>query len=81
MALNFWPMPNREDNVGRSKAVGEPPLMLALSVIEALRDAVANIRAASHTSQRPLSVEGPMVHLDAPATPERVFFAIRHRAA
>ena len=81
MALNFWPMPNREDNVGRSKAVGEPPLMLALSVIEALRDAVANIRAASHTSQWPRGVEGPMVHLDAPATPERVFFAIRHRAA
>ncbi|MFN5339444.1 MAG: molybdopterin cofactor-binding domain-containing protein, partial [Burkholderiales bacterium] len=78
MALNFWPMPNREDNVGRSKAVGEPPLMLALSVIEALRDAVANIRAASHTSQWPRGVEGPMVHLDAPATPERVFFAIRH---
>jgi xanthine dehydrogenase molybdopterin-binding subunit B len=55
--------------------------MLALSVIEALRDAVANIRAASHTSQWPRGVEGPMVHLDAPATPERVFFAIRHRAA
>jgi xanthine dehydrogenase large subunit len=32
---------NREDNVGGSKAVGEPPFMLAISVWEALRDAVA----------------------------------------
>ena len=33
-----------EDNVGGSKAVGEPPFMLAISVWEALRDAVAAAR-------------------------------------
>src|SRR3546814_12588201 len=43
--------------IGHSKAVGEPPLMLALSVREAIRDAVA----AFGTSQR--------VDLAAPATP------------
>ena len=48
-----------------SKAVGEPPLMLAFSVREAIRDAV---QAFGH---------GQVVSLDSPATPERVFFAIR----
>jgi xanthine dehydrogenase large subunit len=47
-----------------SKAVGEPPLMLALSVREALRDAVAAFGA------------GGIVELPCPATPEAVFFAI-----
>ena len=51
-----------------SKAVGEPPLMLAISVREAMRDAVAAFGAG-----------GP-VTLDSPATPERVFFAVRKRA-
>jgi len=49
-----------------SKAVGEPPLMLAFSVREALRDAIA-----SFGDGRPFS-------FDSPATPERVFFAVRH---
>ena len=35
------PEANREDNVGGSKAVGEPPFMLAISVYEALRNAIA----------------------------------------
>ena len=48
-----------------SKAVGEPPLMLAFSVREALRDAVA---AFGH---------GQPVTFDSPATPERIFFAIQ----
>jgi xanthine dehydrogenase large subunit len=53
-----------------SKAVGEPPLMLAISVREALRDAIAAFGAS-----------GP-VSLESPATPERVFFAVqRARAA
>ena len=51
-----------------SKAVGEPPLMLAFSVREALRAAVAAFAAAdSH----------PVVSFDSPATPERIFFAVR----
>lgn len=39
--VDLWPEANREDNVHGSKAVGEPPFMLAISVYEALRDAVA----------------------------------------
>jgi xanthine dehydrogenase large subunit len=47
-----------------SKAVGEPPLMLALSVREALREAVAAFG------------NGGIVELGSPATPEAVFWAI-----
>jgi xanthine dehydrogenase large subunit len=54
------------DVVMGSKAVGEPPLMLALSVREALRDAVA-----AFGDGRPFT-------FDSPATPERLFFAVRH---
>jgi len=49
-----------------SKAIGEPPLMLAISVREALRDAVAAFGA------------GDVVTFDSPATPERIFFAVQH---
>jgi xanthine dehydrogenase large subunit len=56
---------NPADTIGRSKAVGEPPLMLAISVFHALIDAVASCGAA-----------GARPRLDAPATPERVLFAI-----
>src|SRR5690606_8291090 len=35
---------NAEDTVFRSKAVGEPPLLLAFSVFFALRDAIASVR-------------------------------------
>ncbi len=48
----------------RSKAVGEPPLMLALSAFFALKDAVS----ASADHQAP-------VQMDAPATPERILLA------
>ena len=48
-----------------SKAVGEPPLMLAFSVREALRDAIA-----AFGESQPFA-------FDSPATPERVFFAVR----
>ena len=50
-----------------SKAVGEPPLMLAISVREALRDAVAAF--ASRARRSP-------VLLASPATAEQVFWAI-----
>ena len=53
------------DVVMGSKAVGEPPLMLAFSVREALRDAIA-----AFGDGRPFT-------FDSPATPERVFFAVR----
>ena len=52
-----------------SKAVGEPPLMLAISVRESIRDAVAAFGAG-----------GPVL-LESPATPERVFFAVERARA
>ena len=64
--LALWGRDNREDTVGRSKAVGEPPLMLGISVLMALSDAVA---ACGEGSVYPA--------LDAPATPERVLLAVK----
>lgn len=55
--------PNREDTIYRSKAVGEPPLMLALSAFHAIRDAIA-------------SDDYPMPDLQAPATPEAILKAL-----
>jgi len=46
-------------------AMAGPPLLLAISVREAIRDAVAAFGA------------GDVVTFDSPATPERVFFAVR----
>jgi xanthine dehydrogenase large subunit len=63
--IDFWPEPNREDTIYRSKAVGEPPFMLALSAFHALRDAIASV--ADYASAP---------RLDAPATDERILFAI-----
>jgi xanthine dehydrogenase large subunit len=62
--VDFWPEANREDNVGGSKAVGEPPFMLAISVWEALRDAAAAARGDGK------------VHMNAPATAENVLRAL-----
>ena len=59
---------NREDTIYRSKAVGEPPLMLGISVLLALSDAVAASGDGSVYSA-----------LDAPATPERILWAIRRQ--
>ncbi len=55
---------NLEDTIYRSKAVGEPPLMLAISVFHAIRDAIASASG------------GGVPRLDAPATPERILGAI-----
>ena len=56
---------NREPTVFRSKAVGEPPLMLAISVLHAISDAIASV--ADHKL---------CPRLDAPATPERVLMTL-----
>ncbi|CAN5447671.1 xanthine dehydrogenase molybdopterin binding subunit [soil metagenome] len=56
---------NVEETVHRSKAVGEPPLMLALSVLSAVSRAVASV--ADHKV---------FPDLDAPATPERILMAV-----
>ena len=55
--------PNRAATIYRSKAVGEPPLMLAISVYSAILDALHSI------------APGKQVRLDAPATPERILMA------
>lgn len=66
MDIRLWERgENVEATVHRSKAVGEPPLMLAISVFSALTQAVA---AAAPGKGLP--------KLDAPATPERVLAAI-----
>jgi xanthine dehydrogenase large subunit len=62
--IELWPEANREDNVFGSKAVGEPPLMLAISVWEAIRDAVAALGG-----KQP-------VQMKAPATAENVLAAM-----
>jgi xanthine dehydrogenase large subunit len=56
--------PNREHTIYRSKAVGEPPLMLAISVFSAIADAIHSL------------APGRPVPLDAPATPEAILRAI-----
>jgi xanthine dehydrogenase large subunit len=59
----LWDGRNREDTIYRSKAVGEPPFMLGMSVFLALSDAIASCGAGYPA-------------LDAPATPEQVLAAI-----
>ena len=53
--------PNGEETIYRSKAVGEPPLMLAISAFLAIRDAIASC-----------APPGALPDLVAPATPEAV---------
>jgi len=55
---------NKERTIKRSKAVGEPPFMLGISVFEALSMAVASVNEYRECPR-----------LDAPATPERVLMA------
>lgn len=70
--VNLYGNQNLENTIHRSKAVGEPPFMLALSVFSALRDAVS----ASITT--PILQNGIKVKpfLSAPATPEAILQAI-----
>ncbi len=66
--VTLLPMAAQPNTIHGSKAVGEPPLMLAISVREALRDAVAAF-----------GQPGGQVPLAAPATGEAIFAAIQHR--
>jgi xanthine dehydrogenase large subunit len=62
--VSLWAAPNFQDTIYRSKAVGEPPFMHGISAFLALSDAV--------------SACGPNYpDLQAPATAEEVFFAIK----
>src|SRR4029079_18889963 len=56
---------NRENTIYRSKAVGEPPLMLAISVFSAISDALASLRP------------GTVPPLSVPATPEAIMRAVK----
>lgn len=56
---------NHKQTIRRSKAVGEPPFMLAISVLEALSMAVASVADYKKCPR-----------LDAPATPERILMAV-----
>jgi len=56
---------NVEDSIHRSKAVGEPPLLLPFSVFFAIRDAISSV--GGHRVQPPLN---------APATSEEILRAI-----
>ncbi|WP_417721107.1 xanthine dehydrogenase molybdopterin binding subunit [Salipiger sp.] len=64
VALAEW-SENRERTIKRSKAVGEPPFMLGISVLEALSMAVASVADYRECPR-----------LDAPATPERILMAV-----
>jgi xanthine dehydrogenase large subunit len=59
----LWEGENPAQTIYRSKAVGEPPLMLGISALMALSDAIASCGAG-------------YPKLDAPATPERMLAAI-----
>jgi xanthine dehydrogenase large subunit len=66
MRVQLWAKGmNREFTIRRSKAVGEPPLMLGIAALQAISDAVC---AAGGYAVYPA--------LDAPATPERVLAAV-----
>ena len=65
--VRIWePGVNREPTIHRSKAVGEPPLMLAISVHSAINQAIASMAPGR-----------ALPSLDAPATPERILMCIR----
>jgi len=65
--VTMLPRATQPDVVMGSKAVGEPPLMLAFSVREAIRDAIFAFGSRL------------IVNFDSPATPERIFFAARQQ--
>ena len=66
--VTLLPEAAQKGTIHGSKAVGEPPLMLSISVREAIRDAIAAFG-------RP----GGEVRLPSPATGEAVFAAIQER--
>jgi xanthine dehydrogenase large subunit len=68
--VSFFDGQNVKPTPFRSKAVGEPPLMLALSAYFALRDAVS--ASADHKAR---------VDLTAPATPEKILMACERAKA
>jgi xanthine dehydrogenase large subunit len=68
--VDLYPRANDEDSIYHSKAVGEPPFMLANSVWCALKDAISSITDYQID---------PVLH--PPATPEKVYNAIEQAQA
>jgi len=66
--VSFLSNAHQSNTIYGSKAVGEPPLMLAISVREAIRDAVAAV-----------GEPGGLVPLGSPATSEAIFTALAER--
>jgi xanthine dehydrogenase molybdopterin-binding subunit B len=66
--VTFLPQATQSNVIHGSKAVGEPPLMLAISVREAIRDAISAFGPV-----------GGQAALASPATPEAIFAAIQKR--
>jgi len=56
---------NKENVVNKAKTTGEPPLMLAMSVFYAIKDAIASVGKYKKT---------PI--LDSPATPEKILMSL-----
>ena len=68
--VKLWPSKgNKAPTIYRSKAVGEPPVMLALSVFSAIYDAIASLKP------------GTVPELDAPATPQAIMSAVNSMKA
>lgn len=55
---------NKENVVNKSKAVGEPPLMLALSVFMAIKDAIKNINKDSKNLKAPATAENILLNIN-----------------
>ncbi|KZN15453.1 xanthine dehydrogenase molybdopterin binding subunit [Marinomonas sp. TW1] len=70
LTVKLFDRANSEESVYRSKAVGEPPLMLGISVWCALKDACASV--CDYQLSPPLA---------APATPEAVYYALQSAKA
>ena len=68
--VDLYPRANDEDSIYHSKAVGEPPFMLANSVWCALKDAISSITDYQID---------PVLH--PPATPEKVYNAVQQAQA
>ncbi len=66
---NLHTRPNKADSIYRAKAVGEPPLMLAIAVYSAILDAVHAVKP------------GGQPRLEAPCTPEAILNAVKSLGA
>lgn len=67
--VDLFHAPNREETIFQSKAIGEPPLMLAISAFCAILDAVHSL------------APGRQADLHAPATPEAILHAVESMRA